>query len=503
VRVAHGIAAGAAGLGAAVLVACGVQTSDSGTPTVELPTQTGGTAQVRPATAPLPPAPENTVRVDGLRAGISEAATRGFVARSSVEVALIRAAEDQAFADLCAGRVDVVEVARVPTEAEAAACRERGVEVSDPLQVAADAIVVATKNEADVGGDCVTVDQARDMFRAGSPYTTWSQLGFFDLPLTATGRQDGSPSFELFGQVVLGLPDASLADVRADYVAERTDRLEREEVAGAQRVLAARRRIDRYVDRLRDQTADRRERALDAAVARADRQVIARIERENSARERRGDVLTPLEAAEVVRRNAERVTRAKAAAAARVDARFDRELRDRGRRFGRGVLAEARAPGVVGAFRFGYYELFEDQLRPLEIDPGGPVTADGQPVKPTEETADGEAIFPGPSCVFPSPATITTGSYPLARRIYLFTSAQALERDEVVAYVEAFLQGAPALAGRERLVPISDAQLADGLAIARNGGRTPPPQAAPPPTTATAPAAPESSGIPGVSARNP
>ncbi|HEU4655955.1 MAG TPA: substrate-binding domain-containing protein [Capillimicrobium sp.] len=582
-RVVQGIAAGLAGVAAAVVVACGVDTADSGKPNVPEPEGSTATTPVRRSTVPLPPAPENTVRVDGLRGGLSSVATSRFLSRSNVEVAFIRAEEDQAFTDLCAGRVDVVEVARLPSDAELQACRERGVAISEPLQVGADAIVVATKNEADVGGDCITVNQARDIFRAGSPYSSWSQLGFFDLPLTATGREDGSPNFELFGQVVLGVPNASLADVRADYVVERTDRLEREEVIGTKRLADARRRIARYVDRLREQSAARREREVDAAVARADRRVLKAIERENRVRARRGDTLTPTEAADIVRRNAQRVARAKAAAADRVNARFDRELRDRGRRFGRGVLAEAQAPGVIGAFRFSYYELFEDQLRPMEIDYGVPVTASGQPVTlddldaedrerlerlttsttqtqtvpatdasttvttpegqttvPTEqaipelpasqlpdETKDGDPIYPGPNCVFPSQFTITTGAYPLTRRFYVFTSEQSLRRSEVVEYLEAFLNGARDYAIRNRLVPITDAQLAEEIAILHNRGRTPPPQPAPrpttttrtvttpsgtttvqtvtvpPATTATTPAPASGSGIPGVSERNP
>jgi ABC-type phosphate transport system substrate-binding protein len=588
VKPLHGIAAAVAGVGAAVLVACGVQTEDAGRPTVPEPEGATATRPIRRSTVPLPPAPENTVRVDGLRGGLSTEATRRFLRDSSVQVALIRAEEQQSFADLCAGRVDVIEVARLPTDAEVRACRERGVDISEPLQIGADAIVLATKNEADVGGDCITVNQARDIFRAGSSYTSWAQLGFFDLPLTATGREDGSPVFELFGQVVLGVPNASLADVRADYIVRRTDRLEREEVIGTERLAAARRRIDRYVDRLREQSAARRQREIDRAVAEADRRVLREIERENRIRARRGDTLSPAEAARIVRRNAARVERAKAAAAARVEARFERELRDRRRRFGRGILAEALAPGVIGPFRFTYYELFEDQLRPLEIDYGVPVTATGQPVTlddlaprdrerierlmprttttptqtvedptfgmptttattstttvPTEqripelpaselpdETAEGDRIYPGPNCVFPSQVTITSGAYPLSRRLYLFSSEQSLRREEVVAYLVAFLESARDVATDNRLVPITDAQLAQELAIVRNRGREPEPEPEPEPTvttrtvttpagtttvqtvtvppattsTAPTPSQPRGSGIPGVSDRNP
>jgi len=535
VRVA--IAALLAGVAAAVLVACGIDTSDSGTSTVAGPQgETTNTNTVRRNAPPLPPAPENTVRVDGIEGGLSTDATNRFLNASTVGVARITSSEEQAFVDLCAGRVDVIEVARLPTEAEVRACNNRGVELSEPLASAADAEVIATKNEADVGGDCITVQQARDIFRAGSPYTNWSQLGFFDLPITATGRQDGSANFEFFGQVVLGVDDPSLADVRADYVVEPTDLQEREEVVGHRRIVAAERRIAAYERRLRRETAKERQREVDAAVRRADREVLRAIAAENRRLARSKVTLTPAQAARLEARNRVRDIRAKRRAAARVNARFDREIRDRVRRYRRSQLAIAEAPGVVGGFRFTYYELFEDQLRPMEIDYGVPVTASGQPVTlddlsekdrrrilnargvtaetvpnvgpsatvttpegnittvPTAQaipdlpasqlprkTKDGETIYPGPNCVFPSPITITSGAYPLSRRYYLFTSRQALARAEVREYAQAYLKSAQAVATANRLVPITDAQLAEELAIIENRGRKPTPQ----PTTTT------------------
>jgi hypothetical protein len=235
---------------------------------------------------------------------------------------------------------------------------------------------------------------------------------------------------------------------------------------------------------------------------------------------------------------------------------------------------------VIGGFRFTYYELFEDQLRPLEIDYGVPVTASGQPVTledlseadqrriralttattetvpgvdvqatqtvdgeittvPTaraipdlpasqlpDETKDGEKIYPGPNCVFPSQVTITSGAYPFSRRIYLFSYSQALERDIVKAYLTAALQRAQSDASNNRLVPITDAQLQQELAIVANNGREAPPTATTrqtvttrtvttpqgtttvqtittPARTTTTPVVttPKSSGIPGVSSR--
>jgi hypothetical protein len=140
-----------------------------------------------------------------------------------------------------------------------------------------------------------------------------------------------------------------------------------------------------------------------------------------------------------------------------------------------------------------------------------------------KETKDGETIYPGPNCVFPSPITITSGAYPLSRRYYLFTSRQALAREEVRAYAQAYLRSAQAIATANRLVPITDAQLADELAIIENRGRTPAAQPATTTTTRTVTtpagtttvqtvttttprttpttAEPQGSGIPGVSSR--
>lgn len=541
-RARQGIAAALAGLAAAGLVAaCGVNTDDAGTPTAPRGPNGASTAPRRPA-QPLPPAPPGTVRVDALRGGLGSIAGRGFVTHSNVNLALIQAPDQQSFADLCAGRVDVAEVARLPTEGELAACRDRGVDISEPLQVAADAEVIATKNEADVGGDCVTAQQARDIFRAGSPYTSWSQLGFYDLPLTTTGRQQGSPNFTFFGQVVLGVDDPTMADVRADYVVERSDLAEREEVTGARRERVVRARIARYGRDLRARTQRDRQRRVNAAIARADHRTVAAIDRENRDRARRKVALTPAQAAAIDARNRRRVDRAKRAAARRVNAAVDREIADRVRRFGGDLLAEAKAPGVVGGFRFSYYELFEDQLRPLEIDYGVPVTASGEPVtlddltekdrarllrlttSPTQtqtvpnvgtaptvttpggetttvptqqaipdlparelpkETKDGEPIYPGPNCVFPSQVTITSGAYPFSRRLFAFTSRQSLRRAEVVQYLVFLLEDARALATQNRLVPITDAQLADELAIVHNHGRQPPPQPVTTPATTT------------------
>jgi hypothetical protein len=129
--------------------------------------------------------------------------------------------------------------------------------------------------------------------------------------------------------------------------------------------------------------------------------------------------------------------------------------------------------------------------------------------------------------VFPSQVTITSGAYPFSRRIYLFSYSQALKRDVVKAYLTEALNRAQSDASNNRLVPITDAQLQQELAIVNNNGREVPPPTTTtrqtvttrtvttpqgtttvqtvttPARTTTTPAAttPQSSGIPGVSSR--
>src|SRR5690606_485040 len=135
-----------AGAGAAAFSACGIDTDQAGTPTTAAPQ--GTTTEARTSTEPLPRPPENTVRVDGLTDGLGGIISQRFAARSGIDVAFIRTTDEQAFADLCAGRVDVIEVSRDPTDAELAACRQRGVTLSESMALGADAVVLATKNEA-------------------------------------------------------------------------------------------------------------------------------------------------------------------------------------------------------------------------------------------------------------------------------------------------------------------------------------------------------------------
>jgi hypothetical protein len=101
-------------------------------------------------------------------------------------------------------------------------CERDGVQ---PVQfeVAADAVVLATRAEADVGADCLTLGQVREIFQAGSQITNWSQLGYYSIPLQVVGPVESSSSFNLFDGHVLGSAAPSLADLRGDYQALRSE----------------------------------------------------------------------------------------------------------------------------------------------------------------------------------------------------------------------------------------------------------------------------------------
>ncbi len=96
-----------------------------------------------------------------------------------------------------------------------------------------------------------------------------------------------------------------------------------------------------------------------------------------------------------------------------------------------------RTRGHVGYFLFSYYELFEDQLRPFEVT-----------------GTDGER-----SCIFPSQRTITSGEYPLSRRLLLTTTTRSMDRPEVADFLLHYLDGAGAAAAEAQLVALSRADI--------------------------------------------
>ena len=327
-----------AALLAFLVSACGdLENGDSTSPQGELTegTTTGGQAAPR---GDLPQPTQGVIEIGGaLDGSLTDELVVKFgkeAGRSGLAITVDTAntGETQAFADLCAGEVDLADSSREMTPEERAVCAGNGLEVVD-FQIAFDAVVVVTRNERDVGADCVNYDQLRSMFEAGTPVSAWNQVNpnFFPIRLTTTGPDPGASSFTLFGQQVLGIQDPTLADFRSDYAAFPLDRQIRKQVVGGS-----------------DQPG-------------------------------------------------------------------------------------GAPPGVVGLVGFSYYELFEDQLRPLEID--------GQT---------------GNRCVFPSDETISGELYPLERTLRIYTTQRSLDRQEVRTFLTSYLRNSEARAIDNELIPIGD-----------------------------------------------
>jgi phosphate transport system substrate-binding protein len=328
-RAALAAFAAAAGL---ALGACGDLEDDPGPDQGDL--TSAAAEQPKEPAADLPEPAAGQVEVDGrLDGSLTNDVKSGFdrdAGRNGLAIDVIPAAGDEAqgFADLCAGRTDVVDASREITDEELQACTDNGLKVVE-FRIAFDATVIVTRNERDVGADCVNFDQLRAMFQTGTPVSAWNQVNtaFLPIELTTTGPEEGASDFELFGQRVLGEAEPTLSSLRSDYIPHARESQIKDDVAGKD------------------------------------------------------------------------------------------------------------APeGRVGIIGFSYYELFEDKLRPLEID--------GQT---------------GDRCVFPSEETISSELYPLERTLRLYTTQRSLDRQEVQTFLTYYLKHSGALAVENELVPIDDA----------------------------------------------
>ncbi|CAB4772721.1 unannotated protein [freshwater metagenome] len=398
-------------------------------------------ARVRAAYRDLPQPVAGVVLVSGNRGSLTPGEVVAFgQSGTATDVRLSYDGEDAAFAALCRGEIDVVDSSRTVSEAELEACRRVGLDLVQ-FQVASDAVVVATKNESDVGGDCLSTDQVREVYRAGSPVTRWSQLGggFDDVPLHVAGPDPENNAFSFFGQYVLDAPEPSLTNLRSDYKAFDTDQ-------GSRLFVVGRDRDELLAAQLRDRT---RRRDLAKAELETQWQVVndARAEVEEASAEVEKGIRDqrPLATQRADQERKDRAWEALGLAQARM-----RELEARKREltavWERSVQARERlqrARGNVAYFRFSYYELFEEQLRPFEV------------TLPPGEGTDGER-----SCIFPSQQTITSGEYPLARRLLLTTTVRSLERPEVQEFLLHYLDNAEDQATRARLVSVPAADVA-------------------------------------------
>jgi phosphate transport system substrate-binding protein len=104
------------------------------------------------------------------------------------------------------------------------------------------------------------------------------------------------------------------------------------------------------------------------------------------------------------------------------------------------------SPGGMGYAGFSYYTENEGKLKALEVDNGK-------------------------GCVGPSVETAQDGSYaPLSRPLFIYPSDAALEKPEVKAFVQYYLENATGVAEGVGFVPLTEDQLEASEAAAKKAG---------------------------------
>ncbi|MBM3943939.1 MAG: PstS family phosphate ABC transporter substrate-binding protein [SAR202 cluster bacterium] len=96
---------------------------------------------------------------------------------------------------------------------------------------------------------------------------------------------------------------------------------------------------------------------------------------------------------------------------------------------------------ALGYFGYAYYVENTDKLKLVAIDAGK-----------------------GQGCITPSDATIESGAYsPLSRPLFIYVSKKALERPEVKAFVEFYMQHGAELSAEVGYIRLKDSEYQDGL----------------------------------------
>jgi phosphate transport system substrate-binding protein len=98
------------------------------------------------------------------------------------------------------------------------------------------------------------------------------------------------------------------------------------------------------------------------------------------------------------------------------------------------VRAVTGSEAGMGYFGFTYYEENADSLQALDVDG-----------------------------ITPTPETITDGSYPLSRPLFIYVADSSLEKPEVSAFVRYYLENATALAEEQQFVPAPQDALDEAL----------------------------------------
>mgnify|MGYP003418766109 FL=1 len=366
------------------------------------------------------------IRVEGKSQGsLTEQIANGYESGGGASrVDITNTSENAGFSDFCAGDVDVVDSARPISPKEFKKCQRNGIQ---PVQfrVASDAAILAIKNETDVGVDCLAFDEVRQMYQSGSSINSWSEVGYNrdlvdvrPIRMKFVGPGENSNVFSFFGQYVLGDPEPTLLSYRTDYQAKPTDREVRQTVVGTKRNYFYATQYKRYrkgLRQLRSSISDGKPRVADAKAE------VAKGIRDGRSPEAKAKDQANLDAAQ---KNLDKLLAS--VPPAKRSAKLSSDAKKR----------VERALGTIGLFRFSYYELFEEQLRPMEVS--------------ASDNAD------KPECVFPSQATVTDASYPLARQLLLTINYKNMKDSDINDFLSYGLSRSQALAEKSALVPIPD-----------------------------------------------
>jgi ABC-type phosphate transport system substrate-binding protein len=408
----------------AVLAGCGVSSDNVGDAGTTGPIQqTTSTAAATTGTVKLPSRPAGEIRLDGVTPGSMAAKLlRAYRAQgTSVRFAVDDGEEDAAFESFCAGATDIVSSTAPIAPSAYAKCQANGVEPVQ-IEIASDAAILAIANETNVGVDCLSATDVREIFRAASPVTSWSQVGYgdsgLDAPLKIAGPEPDSGLLSSFSELVLGDSEPSRLLLRGDYQAHREETEVLDAVASEGEEAEAAGHRGEF-----EGSAKALKKALggaEKAVEEAEFQVEKGIEDERAETEQEADATTltkseaKLTKLEAELKGVEKSLEKDKQAAKRVERTF----------------------GTLGLFRFGFYELWEERLRPMEV-----------------EATNSESK---PECIFPSQSTVTDASYPLAHQLLLTVDLATMKEAEVSQFLDFALNESQAAATAETLVPLPD-----------------------------------------------
>jgi phosphate transport system substrate-binding protein len=151
-----------------------------------------------------------------------QAAAEGFQQRNrGARVTVAISGTGGGFERFCRGETDLQNASRPMKNAEAIACRDKGVKWV-AFTVANDGLSVVV-NRQNTWASCLTVAELKKIWEPGSKIDNWNQVraGFPNVPLKLFGAGTDSGTFDYFTEAINGKSRAS----RSDYLASEDDNI--------------------------------------------------------------------------------------------------------------------------------------------------------------------------------------------------------------------------------------------------------------------------------------